>query len=133
MLTDYDVINRGLTFESFSSSDLAKESLVILEPTRVPCAVWGDAKGYFQIVDMIKSYRPKPGESHVSDMEILRKQPIQYASLCVEHGCTGQPIRDHVGPGWEEAPLLHCATASMRRMGFNGSKAEFVRSVLEEL
>lgn len=128
LLTDYDVLlmQPDVPLPSPSSTPL------ILEPTRVPCAVMGDADAFGDICDIIHSYNPA-GQKHVSDMTILRKSNVKTSWACVEHLCSGKAIENHLGEGWKNAPLCHFSTYSFSKLGWKGDKADLIRRVLAAL
>lgn len=137
LLTDYDVMPRAFTPSDCIRVNAGRE-LTMLEPTRVPCAVVGTNSGFQSIVDFIKGYQLKPqdryaGRLHVSDMEILRKSQFQIAPVCVEHLCSGKPVRDDPGDGWLRSPLIHFSSFSFNKSGQNGPKHKLIRQVLDSL
>lgn len=134
-LTDYDVINRGYVLEDgfYPVSDFSRGKPTILEPTRVPCAVLADPAGWEELCDIICEYTPKPGETHISDMTILRQSPVDTSASCVEHLCSGRPIRDDLGDGWKTAPLVHFSNFSFSKLGWRGDKADLIQRVLATL
>lgn len=133
LLVDYDVM--PVSYEP-SSENIG---LVILEPTKVPCAVRGSAEGFRQIVQMFLHYRPGAGDiyrfrPHVSDMTILRQSSFPSSNHCLEYLCSGRPVPNDPGDGWKQARMIHFSSASLglRRRDAR-DKAEIIREVLAEL
>jgi hypothetical protein len=130
ILVDYDVFLRSV--------DVPKEDAemplhaVILEPTRVPCAVIGNADAFGDICDIIYEHNSS-GQNHVSDMTILRKSKIPTSPQCIEHLCSGRPIENDLGDGWKTAPMIHFSTYSFSKLGWTGDKADLIRRVLATL
>lgn len=125
VLSDYDVINRS--FQPHEAGALIEnDNILMLEPTRVPCAVLGTPAGFSFICDEIERYIPRlsdqhRGKPHVSDMEILRKvEALPFENVCIEHLCSGSPIRDDPGDGWKKAPLIHFSSFSFIKQGLHG-------------
>jgi hypothetical protein len=124
VLSDYDVINRSFTPKD-AEKLIGSQDLVMLEPTRVPCAVLATPKGFEIVCDIIENYQVSPtdlerGKPHVSDMTILRKSHAMTTNTCVEHLNSGRPIRDDPGDGWKTAPLIHFASFSFVKQGLHG-------------
>lgn len=134
IITDYDVINR--TFDSDRLLACSKlqgcRRSVILEPTRVPCAVLGLLEGFEDICDVLCEYDPN-GEPHVSDMTILRKRKIATLPMCVEHLNSGSSVPDEPGDGWKSAPMIHFSNYSFSKLGWTGDKADLIQRVLATL
>lgn len=137
LLVDYDVINRFFT--PAMALDIPNgRRLVILEPTRVPCAVLGTQQGFEDLCDLIYEYVPKSADkagsdAHISDMEIFRQTRLPYTAHCVEHLCSGEPIRDHLGDGWKHAPMIHFSGFSFRKLKWSGPKELLIQRVLNGL
>ena len=126
ILTDYDVMNRGL----HPSDLMVMDEPVILEPAKVPCAVVGTTQAFKEICAYLWRYKPSKndllpdGRMHVSDMSILQQTPIRTTRHCVE------PMWD----GWKEAPLIHFSTGTMSKLGMrNRPKHEVIAEILEDL
>ena len=130
LLVDYDCILR--TAELPEDPFELPNQPVILEPTKVPCAVLGTAGAYEDLCDILAEY-DATGERHVSDMTIIRKQPFQWMRACIEHLCSGEPIQDHPGDGWKKADIIHFSTFSFSKLGWKGSKAQMIQRVLATL
>lgn len=134
LMTDYDVILRSeAKLGEGLSAYLCPRFPVILEPTRVPCAVLGDDEAWADLADIIFQYQFHSGENHVSDMTILRKTGIQTERSCIEHLCSGESIQDHLGDGWKTAPMIHFSTFSFSKLGWKGDKADLIQRVLATL
>lgn len=103
-----------------------------LEPTRVPCAMRGNAQGFEDLCDTLCEYNAN-GDKHVSDMTIIRKTKINCSSMCVEHLNSGEHIENDPGDGWKKAPLIHFSTFSFSKLGWRGNKAEMIQKVLATL
>lgn len=131
VLVDYDVINRG--FPTDHNVGTTPGSVTLLEPTRVPCAILGDYFAFEELVDVIFNYVPSPGETHVSDMTIIRKTDLPRTNHCVEHLDSGHQIVDDPGDGWKTAPLLHFSNFSFSKLGWRGDKADLIQRVLATL
>lgn len=132
LLTDYDVINRNYPPDC-AHLDYTDGGPVILEPTRVPCAVLGSADDFGDICDIIHGYQPSAGQRHVSDMTILRQSKIATMAQCVEHLCSGRSIENDLGDGWKTALLIHFSNYSFQKLGWKGDKADLIRKVLATL
>lgn len=139
VLSDYDVINR-----SFAPGDaealIGPHDIVMLEPTRVPCAVLATPKGFEIVCDMIENYQVSPtdlehGSRHVSDMTILRKTNIPTTNTCVEHLNSGSSKRDDPGDGWKTAPLIHYSSFSFMKQKIYGThpKDWLIKNALKNL
>jgi hypothetical protein len=119
LMIDYDVVNYA-----FTGMGECWPELVFLEPSKVPCAVMGTDKGFKMLCCLLGDYTPRAedrvnGRQHVSDMTIIRQMADFPASdFCIEYGCSGQPIRDHLGEGWRAAPMVHFSTGSIHRGGY---------------
>jgi len=131
LLVDYDVIPnpRGKPYKFPLPS-----GIICLEPTRVPCAMFGTQSGFEDICDFLADYDASH-QRHVSDMTILRKTalPIATPPLCVEHLCSGRNIENDPGQGWRDAPFIHFSTFSFSKLGWQGSKADLIERVLRSL
>ena len=113
VMVDYDVMNYGLQPGMFMSLTPAK---LLLLDRYIPCAVAGHADAYRAACALFYGYQPHPGETQVSDMTILARNRNAFGNwqVCYQYGL----------PGWEKAPLVHYATATMPR-----PKAETIRKV----
>lgn len=131
LLTDMDVMPRKVETVRALKPDLNLPT--ILEPTRVPCAVFGSADAYGVIALQIMQVLPVAETKHISDMTILRSTLTPTRDICLEFGCTGSNKPDDFGHGWEKADLIHFSTHSMRRAGFSGNKAEIIPHILRDL
>lgn len=134
VLLDYDVM--PVDCPPFS----LQNDLTLLEPTRVPCAVWGRSSGYADVVQRFIDYRLDPpidiyqGKPHVSDMEILRKTSLPVTGHCVEYLCSGSSIRNDPGDGWKKASMIHFSAASLGQRGKDATeKVKVIQEVLAEL
>lgn len=134
VLLDYDVM--PVDCPPFS----LQNDLTLLEPTRVPCAVWGRRSGYADVVQRFIDYRLDPpidiyqGKPHVSDMEILRKTSLPATGHCVEYLCSGSSIRNDPGDGWKHAKMIHFSAASLGQRGKDATeKVKVIQEVLAEL
>jgi hypothetical protein len=139
VLSDYDVINRSFT-PTDAEKLIGSQDLVILEPTRVPCAVLATPKGFEIVCDIIENYQVSPtdlerGKPHVSDMTILRKSHAMTSKTCVEHLCSGSDKRDDPGDGWKDASLIHFSSFSFIKQKVYGGhpKHVLVKNALEML
>lgn len=137
LLVDYDVINRFFA-PDMADGILNGRPLVILEPTRVPCAVLGTQQGFEDLCDLIYDYELKPtdkagNDAHISDMEIFRQTKLPCMAHCVEHLCSGEPKRDHLGDSWKRAPLIHFSGFSFRKLGWSGPKELLIRRALDAM
>lgn len=130
LLCDYDVICR----ESAEPDDLSHLPAhpIILEPTRVPCAVLGNQQAFEDLCDILCEHQVN-GQKHVSDMTIIRSTNLQAESICVEHLCSGRPIENDPGDGWKKAPLIHFSNYSFSKLGWRGDKSELIERVLATL
>lgn len=138
LLTDYDCMNISFTPASGSVQLLYRGEILLLEPTRVPCAVIATEDGYGWLCDHLENYQSDAkdlhnGKPHCSDMEILRKSNVETAAVCCEYLCSGEPIRDHLGEGWRTAPLVHFSSYSFLKLGLKGPKDVEIRKVLARL
>lgn len=139
-LTDYDVMPRSFTPDDLQTAT-SRWPLVILEPTRVPCAIRAGVKGFQQIIDFISSYTLDPlrdiyaGRPHTSDMEILRRSKFKRTAHCVEHLCSGGPERDQPGDGWRVSPMIHFSTYSFHKLKKTdkGGKPDWIKEALAAL
>lgn len=132
LLVDYDCLLRSDGGMEALSSYLCPMFPVILEPTKVPCAVLGDENAFGDICDMLFNYDPK-GEKHVSDMTILRQQDIFTEHTCLEHLNSASPIPNSPGNEWKSAPIIHFSTYSFHKLGWKGDKADLIQRVLATL
>lgn len=138
LLADYDVFNVRLPVDSGHERlkalavALGGSKIAILEPTKVPCLVWGTEEGYEDLCDVICEY-PVNGDKHVSDMTIIRKSSLPAYPICVEHLCSGAAIPNNPGTGWRDAALIHFSNYSFTKLGKRGDKADLVQEVLKHL
>lgn len=130
LLVDYDVICREPCFPG--DIDKFPDHPVLLEPTRVPCAVLGSAKAFEDLCDVLCEFNAN-GEKHVSDMTIIRKTRLQSESICIEHLCSGSRIENDPGDGWKAASMIHFSNYSFSKLGWRGDKAELIERVLKTL
>ncbi len=133
LMTDYDVINYN-----FFPADLrrvtAHRKVLILEPTRVPCAMWASQEGWEDVVDLLCAYKPDHldhhnQQAHVSDMTILRRTETPFVGLCVEAGCSGDSVRDQHGEGWRTAKLVHFSGFYFGKNKLTGSKESLIPTI----
>lgn len=136
LLTDYDVM--PVDFSPGYAS--VNYRLMLLEPTRVPCAVMGAAVGYADVVNMFLNYQLNPatdthqGKPHISDMEILRKSDLPRTDYCIEYLRSGLRKPNDPGDGWRQAKMIHFSSASMGLRGVDVSeKVRVIQEVLGEL
>lgn len=131
LLVDYDVLPNPKV-ESINLPE--GQRLLLLEPTRVPCAVLADQDGFSDICDLLYEFVPV-GQKHVSDMTIIRGStlPVADPPICVEHLDSGKPIENDPGDGWKTAPLIHFANYSFSKLGWHGDKADLITRGLSSL
>jgi hypothetical protein len=132
VMSDYDCFNRSFSPDA-ADAIISNRNLLLLEPTRVPCAVLGSPIGFEMFAREITNCRAN-GQAHVSDMTIARKSRVPTAKICVEWGCSGTDIPNDLGEGWRNAPLVHFATESFNRRGIRGgSKVDKIKEQLKLL
>lgn len=138
LLADYDVFNVAMPVDvgherlKALALALGDAKLAILEPTKVPCLVWGTAEGYEDLCDLLCEYSVN-GEKHVSDMTIIRKSQLPAYPVCVEHLCSGAPIANNPGSGWRDAGVIHFSNYSFAKLGKKGDKADLILEVVKHL
>lgn len=67
LMTDYDVVNRGLTPEKFAGHSLPE--LTLLCEGRVPCVVWGTAHQYLRAALEFARYIPSERDRYVEKQD----------------------------------------------------------------
>lgn len=137
LLLDYDVFNVGLTPEGLRAL-MFGDAPVFLEPTRCPCAVFGNAKAFDYICDLLDTYTVKTsdhynGKPHVSDQTILRQFDLPRTNICVEIGCTGSTKVNDFGDGWRTAKLIHFPNMAFSRTKRKGSKLQWIEEELKKI
>lgn len=126
LIVDYDVIPRRE--ETPKIEEPWPPVPVILEPTRVPCAVMGNSDAFEQLCDTLCEHVVT--EPHVSDMTIIRKTRLMALPTCVEHLCSGRPVDNDPGDGWKTAPMIHFSNYSFKKLGWTGDKADLIQRAL---
>jgi hypothetical protein len=103
LMTDYDVMNYG-----FVPGDVPVKpckDMLFLDPSKVPCALYGHSDAYAEICD--KFVAASTGEfpidaGHTSDMLII---------MAGIYGEVKPVVVEFGAPGWEDAKLVHFSTS----------------------